>query len=84
MRKLKGFSLRRPGRPSGSRAVDRNQSDIFALEKFLSQCGFKRGAASRPQRSEDVSAAQPLPPATNRGGKFEKANLEGEGEFCDF
>ena len=26
---IKGFALRRRGRPAGSRAVDRNQTDLF-------------------------------------------------------
>lgn len=87
MRKLKGFSLRRPGRPAGSRAVDRNQTDIFALDKFLAQCSHAKRYQKSRLASERAPGAPPqaaLPPATNRGGKFEKVNFEGEGDFCDF
>ena len=66
MRKLKGFSLRRPGRPRGSCAADRNQSDLFQFEKFLAQCGWEKLRLA----SERATGAPPqavLPPATNRG-----------------
>lgn len=80
MRKLKGFSLRRPGRPLGFRVIDRHQSDLFPIEKFLSLCGWQkcrhaseRGSAAPPQAA--------LPPATNRGGKVQGAETE---ELKDF
>jgi len=73
---IKGFSVRRAGRPIGSRAIDSVQSDFFPTHKFISQLAHLNSsknsiaAASRPQprSGEDVSAAG-LPPATNRGGK---------------
>lgn len=83
MRQLKGFALRRPGRPAGSRSVDRNQSDLFPMDKFLSQCGWQK----RRQASERGSAAPPqaaLPPATNRGGKVNARDLKDLKDFCEF
>lgn len=83
MRKLKGFSLRRPGRPAGSRASDRNQADIFPLEKFFAQCGWEKLRLA----SERATGAPPqavLPPATNRGGKVENSAMEDLKDFCDF
>jgi len=83
MRQLKGFSLRRPGRPQGSRAADRNQTDLFKIEKFLSQCGWEKLRLA----SERALGAPPqavLPPATNRGGKVTVQNLEDLKDYCDF
>lgn len=83
MRKLKGFSLRRPGRPAGSRAADRKQADLFKIEKFLAQCGWEQHRLA----SERALGAPPqaaLPPATNRGGKVQNAELEDLKDFCDF
>lgn len=53
---IKGFSIRRPGRPVGSRAIDRGQADLFPVEKFLSSVGFPqtfKPSEHRPERSED-------------------------------
>lgn len=83
MRKIKGFAFRRPGCPRGSCSADRNQSDFFPIEKFLSQCGWQkhrlaseRGGAAPPQAA--------LPPATNRGGKVTAQEFEDLKDFCDF
>lgn len=83
MRKLKGFSLRRPGRPRGSRASDRNQSDLFKIEKFLAQFGWEKLRLA----SERALGAPPqavLPPTTNRGGKVQNSAMEDLKDFCDF
>lgn len=82
-RQLKGFSIRRPGRPVGSCAADRSQIDLFPIEKFLSQCGWQHGRLS----SERACGAPPqaaLPPATNRGGKVGAGDFEDLNDFCDF
>lgn len=83
MRKITGFAVRRPGRPLGSRVIDRNQSDFFPVEKFLAQCGWQecrlaseRGSAAPPQAA--------LPPTTNRGGKVQCAETEELKDFCEF
>lgn len=80
---IKGFSLRRPGRPRCFRASDRNQADLFKFEKFLAQCGWEKLRLT----SERASGAPPqavLPPATNRGGKVENSAMEVLKDFCDF
>lgn len=61
MRKLKGFSLRRPGRPVGSRAIDRVQSDLFPVEKVLSQCGWQnlRFPAAAARSAAGARTAEP-------------------------
>lgn len=67
---LKGFSLRCRGRSAGSRAVDRDQSDFFPIEKFLSQCGFQQTSGGGARALSSAGAPpQAVPPATNRGGK---------------
>lgn len=83
MRQLKGFPLRRPGRPKGSCAADRNQTDLFKIEKFLAQCGWEQHRLA----SERALGAPPqavLPPATNRGGKVTAQKFEDLKDFCDF
>lgn len=39
---FKGFPLRRRGRPVGSRCIDRDQFDLFPVEKLFSQCGLHK------------------------------------------
>lgn len=62
MRQLKGFSLRRPGRPRGSRAADRKQTDFFPLEKVLAQCSWSKFWGAR----EGGGGAADAPPATQK------------------
>lgn len=62
MRKLKGFALRRPGRPKGSKSFQGAQNDFWPVEKLLSQCGWGQAARSRPERSEDA----PQPPSSQK------------------
>ena len=60
MRQLKGFALRRPGRPRGSKSFQGAQNDFWPLEKLLSQSGFPQFSLpprSRPERSEDAPQA---------------------------
>lgn len=82
MKGIKGFAIRRPGRSLGSRAADRNQSDMFSVEKFLAQCGW----ANNRHASERASGAPPqaVPPATNRGGKVQVETMEEFKDFCDY
>jgi len=61
-RNLKGFAIRRPGRPRGSRAIDRNQADLFSVEKLLSQCGWQNFRS--PER--EAAAQPPTPPAIEK------------------
>lgn len=62
MRQLKGFALRRPGRPLGSRAIDRHQSDFFPVEKLLSQCGWQKFRGE----GEGCGGAAAAPPETRK------------------
>lgn len=68
---FKGFALRRRGRPAGSRAADRGQSDLFSIEKLLEQC--RRQSRQPSERAAGAPPEAALPPATNRGGKFPEA-----------
>lgn len=70
MRKITGFAVRRPGRPLGSRVIDRNQSDFFPVEKFLAQCGWQecrlwRASAAPPRRRR-----RRFPPLLTGGERF--------------
>lgn len=92
MRQLKGFSLRRPGRPVGSRAIDRVQSDLFPFEKVLSQCGWQNlrfpAASARSAegaRTEEPEQQKRLPPRLLTGGeRLEEASFEELWDFCEF
>lgn len=62
MRQLKGFAIRRPGRLLGSRAIDRHQSDLFLVEKLLSQCGWQNFRGE----GEVCGGAAAAPPETRK------------------
>ena len=79
---IKGFSIRRRGRPAGSRALDQVHSDLFPVEKILSSCFWtplRRATAG--ECASTAARGEAVPPATNRGGKVnapnEGAGLEG-------
>lgn len=86
MRHLKGFSLRRPGRPKGSCAIDRNQKDFFPVEKFLAQCGWQKPPSAEPpgaQRGRTARSAA-APRLLTGGESSTNTSSEDLNDFCDF
>ena len=77
---FKGFSIRCPGRPRGSRAIDVKNVDLFPIEKVLA---FVR-SARRPQLCEDGARSAPFPPLLTGGERFPKEGLQDYKDFCDF
>lgn len=86
MRHLKGFSLRRLGRPKGSRAIDCNQKDFFPVEKFLSQCGWQKPpSAEAPAAQRGRAARSAASPRLLIGGESStNTSSEDLNDFCDF
>lgn len=82
MRKLKGFALRRPGHPRGSKSFQGAQNDFWPLEKLLAQCGWQSRPAS--ERGSPAPPQAAAPRLLTGGERLEKASSEEMGDFCEF